>query len=71
MARRRRKADSYGDEYSMWRDYGNPQEVGDTKTPDDYVDGDKPIGMGGSEKAVTRDRPVTINWFRGKKNRKR
>lgn len=71
MDPRRKANDSYGDPYSMWRDYGNPRDVGDTKTPDDYVDGDKPIGMGGSEKAVKRDHPVVINWFRGKKKPKR
>jgi hypothetical protein len=71
MAKRKKRAnESWGDEYSVWRDYSNPREVDDMPNPDDYLKKDKPVGMGSdpmTEKTEKNDHPVVINWFHGKK----
>jgi len=71
MDPKKKANESYGDEYSVWRDYSNPREVGDVTNPDDRVDKEKPRGMGGDPMAEGSDSPVVINWFRGKENRKK
>ena len=51
----------YGDPYSVWRDYSNPADVGSETNPMDYIDKEKPRGMGGSGR---------VNWFKKKRRKK-
>lgn len=52
------------DDYSLWHDYSNPQLPGPSRTPEDTLDPDRPVGSK-TEKEPLRKR--IIRWFRDKK----
>lgn len=70
MPDKKKGSNAWGDEYSIWRDYSNTNEVDDMPTPTDYADKQRPVGQGSEPMTVKPDRTVPINWFRGKKKKK-